>query len=120
MTTRACSRVFQWLRLRHSLTPPTKRAGKYSIPRAGKYSILRSSCLRLSVEIEGVPNRRCQQFLLIGKKEPDLAAQCRNWDRDNVVDADDGILLEPVTHTDWNFGRQAANCSGDRRDGDSG
>lgn len=50
---------------------------------------------------------RCQQFLLIRKNEPDLPALCRNRDRDNVVDADDGILLEPVTHTYWNFGRQA-------------
>lgn len=78
-----------------------------------------SSYPRPSVEIEGVPNRRCQRFLLIRKKEPDLAAQCRNRDRDNVVNADDGIFLEPVTHPDWDFGRQAANCSRDRRDRDS-
>lgn len=60
---------------------------------------------RFSVEIERLPDRRCQQFLLIGKEEPDLTAQCRNRDCDNVVDADDGIFLEPVTHTYWNFGR---------------
>lgn len=72
------------------------------------------------VEIERVLDRRCQQFLLIRKKEPDLPAQCRNRDRDNVVDADDGILFEPVTDAYWNFGRQAANCSGDRCHGDPG
>lgn len=83
-------------------------------------SIPRSSSPCPSVEIEGVPNRGCQRFLLIRKKEPDLAPQCRNRDRDDVVDADGGILLEPVTHPDWNFGRQAANCSGDRCDGHSG
>lgn len=32
--------------------------------------------------------------------------QCRNRDRGNVVDADDGVFIEPVTHTYWNFGRQ--------------
>lgn len=74
----------------------------------------------LSVEIERVLDRRCQRFLLIRKKEPDLTPQCRNRDRDNVVDADDGISLEPVTHTHWNFGRQAARCSGDRCHGDAG
>ncbi len=79
-----------------------------------------SSCPCLLVEIERVLDRRCQQFLLIRKKEPYLTPQCRNRDRDNVVDVDDGILLEPVTHTYWNFGRQAANCSGDRCHGDPG
>lgn len=79
-----------------------------------------NGCPCLSVEIEGEPNRRCQQFLLIGKKEPDLAPQCRNRDRDDVVHADNGIFLEPVAHTYWNFGRQAANCSGNRCDSDSG
>ena len=74
----------------------------------------------LSVEIERVLDRCCQRFLLIRKKEPNLTAQSRNRDRDNVVDADDGISLEPVTHTYWNFGRQAANCSGDRCHGDPG
>lgn len=32
------------------------------------------------------------------KKEPDLAAQCRNRDRHNVVNADDSVILEPVTY----------------------
>ncbi len=75
----------------------------------------------MSVEVERVPNRRCQHFLLIGEEEPDLAPpQCRNRDCDDVVDADDGIFLESVTYTYGNFSRQAANCSGYRRDGDSG
>lgn len=65
-------------------------------------------------------DRRCQQFLLIGKEETYLASKCGNRDRDNVVDADDALFFEPVTHTHWNFARQAANCSGDRCDGDSG
>lgn len=81
---------------------------------------LRSNRAYLSVEIECVPNRRCQQILLIRKKESDLAPQCRNRDRDDVIDADDGIFLEPVTHTYGNFGRETANCLGDRRNGDSG
>lgn len=51
-------------------------------------------------------DRRCQRFLLIRKKEPYLMPQCRNRDRGNVVDADDGVFIEPVTHTYWNFGRQ--------------
>lgn len=93
-------------------------AGPTTGPAAGNRQVLDLPCL--SVEIEGMLNRRCQEFLLIGKKEPDLAPQRRNRDRDNVVDADDGILLEPVAHPDWNFGRQAANCSGNRCDGDCG
>jgi hypothetical protein len=84
------------------------------------YPILRSASALDSFEIEGVMNRRCQQFLLIWKKEPDLAPQCRNRDCHNVVDADDAILIKPVARADRNFGRQAANCSGDRCDGDSG
>ena len=73
-----------------------------------------------SVEVERVPNRRCQQFLLIRKEEPDLAPQCRYGDCDNVVDADDGVSLESVTYTYGNLSRQTPNCSGDWRDRDSG
>lgn len=77
-------------------------------------------CPCLSVEIERVLDRRCQEFLLLRKKEPYLTPQCCNRDRDNVVDADNGIFLEPVSHTYWYLTRQAANCSGDRRHGDPG
>lgn len=57
---------------------------------------------------------------MIKKEESDLVAKCRNRDSDDVVNADDGILLESVAHTYGNFGRQTADSPGDRRDGDSG
>ena len=65
-------------------------------------------------------NRRCQRFFLIRQKEPDLAPQCGDRDRRDVVDADDAVLFESVAHADRNFGRQAPDGSCDRCDGNSG
>lgn len=59
-------------------------------------------------------NRPRQQFLLIGKEEPDLASQCRNRDRDNVVDFDDLLCGQPADSGDG-VANQWSGCVTARR-----
>jgi hypothetical protein len=75
-------------RSRRPMLPPGSPGAAWDPPHG--------SCPCLPVEIERVLDRRCQQFLLIRKKEPHLTSQCRNRDSDNVVNADGGIFFEPL------------------------
>ena len=55
-----------------------------------------------------------QRGLLHGEQHADLAADCIGGDGDDVVAADDAVLIEPVGGSDRDFGGQAADGRGDR------
>src|SRR5665648_181002 len=81
----------------------------------GRWGRVMSAC---SVEVERGPDRLRERGFLFCQKEAQLAPERTHGHRDDVVAADNAVVIEPVGWAHRNLRGQAAHGAGDGRDGD--
>src|SRR5665647_2622608 len=81
----------------------------------GRWGRVMSAC---SVEVERGPDRLHERGFLFCQKEAQLAPERTHGHRDDVVAADNAVVIEPVGWAHRNLRGQAAHGAGDGRDGD--
>src|SRR5664280_264565 len=82
------------------------------------YGFSESADAARSVEVERGPDRLCECGFLLCQQEPQLASERADGHRDDVVAADNAVVIEPVCGAYRQLRGQATDGAGDGRYGD--